>query len=55
MLPETFGVLEATEEIDSPVNVAPFLAAMPPKARPTKPNPPPAPILVPPFTTASRT
>ena len=53
--PDTFGVLDATEEMDSPVNVAPLRAAIPPKARPTKPIVPPAPILVPPSTTASRT
>ena len=55
MLPETFGVRVATDEIDSPVSVAPFRAAIPPKALPTNPRPPPAPMRVPPFTTASLT
>ena len=48
MVPETLGCLPATEAIDSPVRVAPFLAATPPKARPTTPIAPPAPIRVPP-------
>lgn len=47
--------LAATEAIDSLERVAPLRAAMPPKVRATKPMLPPAPIGVPPSTTASRT
>ena len=47
--------LAATEAIDSLERVAPLRAAMPPKVRATRPMLPPAPIGVPPSTTASRT
>ena len=41
--------------MDSPVNCVPLRAAIPPNALATKPMPPPAPMRVPPSTTASRT
>ena len=55
IVPDAPGAREATEEIDWPFSVAPFLAAIPPNARPTKPAPPLKPMRVPPSTTASRT
>ena len=53
--PDTASGRLATEEMDSPVSTAPFRAAMPPNARPTKPTLPPKPMREPPSTTASRT